>query len=357
MQKFLAITGISGALFFGASVVPQDMQWQYAYQTPYAAQFIEYPEPSAPLFVPKPEARPAFPDDNGDGVVSVAVFTNDKGGHVYKQIPENLYTDIGLRNGHLKNPKETEMVTLFQAMKLATAEAAISFSTSTAANCGGAVSSCTFAGPNVAALSNTVMWINPFFRTQTDRAVSSVTYNGVNLTDAVNNARHGTAFPVYAIEATQWYLAAPSTGGYFNVVITLSGATDGASPYLSGFVSVYDGVAQTSIVDSSGKVEQNGTQGTIAPTTTVVGSTCWLVGVALDNSGSISTAGANTTFRATSVGNGRGADSNGIVAAGARALTWNRNADNGDQVGVVSSFCEPAVPGATTDNTSFDILD
>lgn len=353
MKKLLAFLGITGTVMLGAPVVPQDLAWQYAYQTTYESQFIEYPEPSAPLFIEKPEPRPVFPDDNGDGMVSVAVFTNRAGERVYKQIPETQYRDMGKKEGHLKNPKDAELVTLFQAMKPQFAEAAIAYSTSTwAATNAGAASSITFIGPSISALDNTVMWVNPVIRTQTDRSISSVTYNGDAFTDTANNARNGTQFAAYAVEAAQWYMAAPDTGGYYNVVITLSGAADGASPYINGFVSVYDGAAQTGTLDSSGKVEQGGSQTSATAATTVVGDTCWLVGVALDNTGSIAggSAGANTTFRTGgAVANAKGADSNGIQAAGSRSLVWNRSADNADQVGVASSFCEPAAVAATPD--------
>ncbi len=360
MKKTAATIGLTILLGGTVPVVPQDMQFLVAYQTPYEAQFIEYPEPHAPLFIEKPEPRPVFPDDNGDGQISVAVYSNSAGEHIYKQIPETQYQDMGKKDGHLKNPKDSELVSLFSSMKPQFAEAAVAYSTSTwAATNAGAASSITYIGPSIAALDNTVIWVNPVFRTQTDRSVSTVTYNGDALTDTGNNARNGTQFADYAVEAAQWYRVAPDTGGYYNIVITLSGAADGASPYINGFASVYDGVAQTGTLDSSGKVEQGGTQTSITAATTVVGDTCWLVGVALDNTASISTAGANTTFRTGgAVANAKGADSNGIQAAGSRSLVWNRAGDNADQVGVASSFCEAvAAAGATFDNTTFEILD
>ena len=353
MRKLLAFTGAGVALLVGGTVtpvVPNDMTLLYSYQGPYLAQFIQdapvQVSSSTPLQPAAPkEKRPIFSDDNGDGIISVSVFQGKDGKLKYVQIPETRYADMGKKDGVKQNPKETEFLTILEAVATP-AKAAIAFDVaSEAKDNSGSVSSITY--------SHTITGSNPILVVVSQaysQTFSGATYNGTAMT-LVSLARYSTSNVYGAL----WIMQAPPTGAN-NVVVTLNGTTAGNKQFAIHSMS-YTGAAQTGQPDSFGTNTAEGSSvTTFTVTTTVVNSNTWLVGGASEEAGDIAagSAGAGTTYRGAVQFNQWGADSNGTVATGARSLNWGRAGTGSANIeGIVVAICPvggcaPPVPPAAT---------
>ncbi len=122
-----------------------------------------------------------------------------------------------------------------------------------------------------------------------------------------------------------YYMVAPDTGAN-NIVVVVTG-TDAVRVAAAS----YTGVSQGAIDSSNTGV---GNSGTLTAATTVVASSCWLVGAGYSDTGVTLVAGAQTFVRKIPTGNAYIAllDSNGTVGTGSQALTatsnsglWNMN--------------------------------
>lgn len=161
--------------------------------------------------------------------------------------------------------------------------------------------------------------------------VSSITYNGVNLTRAngITAALEGNNQNVEL-----WYLDAPASGAN-DIVVTLSGTAD----FTEAQACSYTGKTSTGI-DAS-----NATQDLVGSTTApvcnvnVVQSDCWLVGVALSRGAGEPVHETGTQRRAWDGAGHVMGDSNGVVGTGNQTLAWSSG--SGTWPGVVSfSFSE-----------------
>ena len=140
----------------------------------------------------------------------------------------------------------------------------------------------------------------------------TVTYNGVSMTQ-VNRV----TFAGGAVALTTFILSSPATGSN-NVVVTQTGTS-----YLYSTPASYSG---TSITGQP--VSNNTSSGaaitTLACSTTVVASDCWLIGFCTGDNGNNPTAGANTIIRST-IGVDKylaSFDSNGTVGTGSQTLNF-----------------------------------
>ena len=117
--------------------------------------------------------------------------------------------------------------------------------------------------------------------------ISSVTYNGVAMTQAIKGpAESGGRFTYI------YFLANPSSGAN-NVVITPSASGND----LFGVSASYTGAIQSSSVADSTNSNSSGS-GNASVAVTTVADNCWVTGV-WRNSGTSSTAGSGTTVRKT----------------------------------------------------------
>lgn len=120
--------------------------------------------------------------------------------------------------------------------------------------------------------------------------VSSITYNGVAMTNVVSpldtggGERHG-----------MFYLVAPATGAN-NVVLTLSGSTDIEVSAVS-----YTGVHQSSPIDATRTETGLETGTSYSEAITSVVDNCWAVWSTREYGGGVVSAGANTALRQQSL--------------------------------------------------------
>lgn len=138
--------------------------------------------------------------------------------------------------------------------------------------------------------------------------VSSVTYNGVAMTQIDTLSDAGAGNRIYS-----YVLPAPDTGT--NNVIATFATSKGR---INGVSGSYTGVYQSTTPDSH-NVETDSVDGT--PTTTVVNSDCWVIAGEINDSGT-PTAGTGTTLRGSVQNTSYLADSNGTVSPGANTLTF-----------------------------------
>lgn len=302
MKKVAQIIGGISVVVAGgfAPVVPQDMELLYSYQTtPEAiataiAQVEEYKTADVPEAYKRMEAPPVFEDDDGNGIISVAVFVDKKGEEVYVRIPDSKYEDMGKSNeegkGIHSNPKKDEYVSVFEALT-PKAEAAIAIDASVGISqtaAGG--TSLTISITSSASNRYLAVWASDW----TGDTVTGVTHNGTSMTQLVKQTRN----PDSGSLENYWYgLANPATGTN-NVVISRSGVTN----WMDGGAIILSGASQTtSPVDATASE-----QGAAAQTsdtlsiTTVADNTAVLIGATADNC-SIA-ASTNATEQQNSVG-------------------------------------------------------
>lgn len=154
----------------------------------------------------------------------------------------------------------------------------------------------------------------------TNGTITGVTYNGVALTQVIDNTTGGTTFNHMYL----FYLIAPATGTN-NVIVTSSGS---GSVYAAS--SSYTGVAQTSPIDGTSATTTT-TAGTFSKSVTTTIANDWIIGyVGVGNYGvgpaSFPAAGSGTTRRATDPGTGSWYsifDGNGAVSAGVNSLNYD----------------------------------
>ncbi len=141
--------------------------------------------------------------------------------------------------------------------------------------------------------------------------VTSVTYNGVALTQLTKVAAFAAMYYVYA-------LAAPATGAHSVVVTTSSGNALGVS------VS-YTGAAQSGLPDQSTTNTQASGPTTFGTSVTPVAANCWVVSGAMNNA-ALPTVNTNLTSRNSASSLLAVGDSNAAVTAGVSyTQTWNVN--------------------------------
>lgn len=119
---------LSGAALLAAGtapVIPENLEFRYAYQTTpetIAAEVkrIELLRKNATTSVyTAPEPPVSFEDDDGNGLISIAAFTDQKGRTVYIRIPDSQYADMGeptgVGKGASRNPTRTEFRTVLES--------------------------------------------------------------------------------------------------------------------------------------------------------------------------------------------------------------------------------------------------
>lgn len=152
-----------------------------------------------------------------------------------------------------------------------------------------------------------------FVGVRSDTLPTSVTYNGVSLTN-INGAN---AYGVNTVSL--WYLVNPAIGAHtVSVTITSSGT-------IQSVCCSYTGASQTGVPDSQNTNSVTGTN-TITTSTTTIANNSWVVGMVGDNGAGVLSASTGATQRARIAGgNGNSnmlVDTNGVVTpAGSKSMT------------------------------------
>lgn len=148
------------------------------------------------------------------------------------------------------------------------------------------------------------------------RTVTGITYNGVALTKlhSITASLEGNTqdFEV-------WYLINPAVGAN-TIDVTLSASAS----FTQGMAMSYNGIDQTSPIDSQSIGQSLVAANTFAQPTTVVSSQATLVSFAWPRM-TPPTSMTNGLARTFSVAVGAGGDSNGNVSTGSQSVTWNKS--------------------------------
>ena len=177
--------------------------------------------------------------------------------------------------------------------------------------------------------SDLVLFVSAATNGNSDR-ISGITYNGVAMTRVPTNGFVGDG-STQPVSSYMYYLINPATGAH-NVVISVPGN----SSNISGDSMSYTGAYQVSQPDSSAK--NNGSGATLALTTTVVASGCWLLSTFMNLNARSAPGG--TTGRGA---NGMTVDSNGTVSTGSNTHTWGGSAGSA-ATGIIVSIAPVPTP-------------
>lgn len=255
-----------------------------------------------------PLADADFEDEDSNGVISVAVFTDNQGNDVYKKITDEEYRLMGIVGGAQNNPKETEMVSLFEAYT-PVVDAAIAVDT-TASGWVASASSLTYAHTVTGSDPTLIVGIYHF---NGSGEVTGVTYNGAAMTLLGNLVADGTNGDVYL------YGKASVSTGANNIVIS-----EGATQQIFGTSASYTGTNQTTpFPDAALTGSPSGTTFSISTTNTTVDQS-WVVMTGRSPS-RVPSASAGSFLRKTNAVSGDAAwlvDSNGARSTGANTLNY-----------------------------------
>lgn len=340
-KKLGATTVVLGALAT-APVIPDEMQFVYAYQGRIdemkAARAV-----IAATSTPIKELPPLPQDDDKNGVLSMAVFVNRAGNEVHVRIPDALYTEMQGRKedgkGALKNPRQQEYISFFESLQAEQANAAIAFDAANQQAVTAGTASITFSLTNSATTPGLMIGVTV---QNTGGLTGAPTYNGVSST-LIDSQQDSGITVVYL-----YYLINPASGAN-NLSVTRNTTTN--SMYLFG-VTYYD-FAQSSPIDTSTK----GTTGDpMTGTVTTTVDNCWTFMNAYDGNQALSASTGSTLRGSTLQSNAGGVfDSNGPkTPAGMTSMAVNVATGGSATAFVMAAFC-PAVASAE-DDTYFDLI-
>lgn len=323
--------------------IPADMVWHSAYQYPASsprtitemvATTTQGVETMVEVTTVLPDAD--FTDDDGNGIISVAVFTDRKGNLVYTKIPDSQYGSMGQRNGTVYNPEKDEYISVLESFTPAV-DAAVAYDTGNETNSFlNSGTSHTFSATASGANRAAILCI---FSYGSGDNVSSVTFNGDTMPNLGKRAADAGGYTTFN------GMAAPDAGTY-NVVVNHTATIQGFYSWVP-----YTGVDQTTPFPNAAVTgSSNSTSFSPAITTTVDQS--WIIACGRSPSRA-PTAGANTVVRETNVTSGDAAwvlDSDGGRSTGSNAINWSYSPSQTSYY-VVSAMA-PAAAGGTPEATT-----
>lgn len=162
---------------------------------------------------------------------------------------------------------------------------------------------------------------------------TAISYNSGALTKTRNSLSFDSGFCFH------WYRIAPDASGALTIAIT--GPTNPSAVGLS-----YTGALQSGVPDASNTASVSGANA-LAVTVTTVLDNCWVVGSATDTNGAgVTSAGANTTLRATVNNSMKGYDNGGPqTPAGAVTLNVSDTSSAANLGWIAASFPPAAATG------------
>ncbi len=229
MNTFQKTSLVIGAVIsFVAPVIPEDMTFVVAYESPCSA----FVNATTDMDVASSTGKTLLPyiPETCDGSVAVAVFADDKGNKLSVEIPvEQLHTMWGFDGAKL-NPTYTEYESVLESL-MPTVDAAVvrTAHTNLVTNSGASVNSITFA---VNCLGGTSIIVSSYNEVNTAGNTTGVTYNAVATTAVGAIARPGQNRQI-----SLWAKHSPDSGSN-NVVITRATT---ATSKLSGAAACYSG--------------------------------------------------------------------------------------------------------------------
>lgn len=171
------------------------------------------------------------------------------------------------------------------------------------------------------------------------RTISSVTYNGVTMTN-INRSGGGQPCALY-------YLIAPATGAN-NIVVTID-----SSSYIYICAGSYTGVKQTSPID--GNSTNSSTSSTVTTSITTTNDKCWsILGARNGTAGQVSGT-TNCTTRVVGTGYVQLFDSGGEISTGAFSMSLNNPNTNTIET-VMATFIPVAAAGGSPTDKFFSMF-
>lgn len=287
MDTLIKIGGMLavGAAVAAAPIIPSELTFVKAYQYEASAYkdvlvpaTVSTSSKTKGMVIPAVKnPQPSFEDDDGNGIVSVAVYTDKNGKLVFARIPDATYSRMGQRGGHDHNPKKTEQISVLELVAKQT-DAAAAIATSTDGIYTTSASSVTT--PVTMSGSNTLLYTHVW----AGNSISTPTYNGTTMTVLSSYTDDG------GHRFAHFYLVAPTTGTN-NLVVSLGGTT-----YSTVLNLGLSGIDQTNPINASSTdgFAYDWTDRGATLVTTVDGCAVFTVAV-LDNR-SVVAGDANSTF-------------------------------------------------------------
>ncbi len=194
---------------------------------------------------------------------------------------------------------------------------AIAFDNATAAASGASVSSLTFSYTVGSGLQNSLLLVGAEYYSVGFLAVTSITYNAVNLA-LIQRNNNGSA----AATVEVWGLANPASGAH-NVIITLAGTIAGN---IIGTARSYQNCPQTSFVDSQSTTPNvvTGTHSSQSTSVTTVAPNTWLVDFLAEQNTAPTAGGSQANAVSANGGStwGASSDRGPILVPASTAMSW-----------------------------------
>jgi hypothetical protein len=320
------------AVGIAAPVIPQDMKFISAWEYQCTGVVPDY---SHAIYDPTKD----FPTlEPCSGTKHTAAFLDSNGNKVYLPLTQQLYQQMGQRDGVKLNPTKEEFKSVLETYVLAQpASAAVAYLTSNINNCA-AATSCTYALDSGSTGSDRVLVLG-FEIFKTTDTITSVTYNGTAVTriDAQTDTGAGATIHMYA--------QALATTSVNNLVINMSSSD---SPQIR--FAVYTGMSAT-FPDAKNKKDVASVVAGDTITLTTVANNSWVVGVT-GNSGcaGYTSGGASTVVRQSSACSVIYDSNQAITPAGATSLSINNSGGSFNIYSVIASFA-PVVNSAGAGGT------
>lgn len=306
-----------------APVVPQELNFKYAYDYPCAFEKAEELANKAVSPTSTPKNKAGYRPDCTGGIVYVAAFTDKVNKITFIEIPEEQYRNMGRKGGASFNPKKTQYDSLISSF-IQPAEAAIArnnLSDGSAAGTSLTVAHTSSSGSD-RLLAVFVFNQGDTTPTPTDISDSGVTYDGtamtrqIKLANATNDAVYGFTIP-------------DQSTGVNNIVVTRADST--GTVWLGAMD--YTGVGDLDGTDSDAIVSN-----TLTHNITIGTDNSWGMAGSYNPEGIATSAGTNLVEHVTpstwiAVG-----DSNTDLASGSTTFTWTRSGGGSQFIGVVFTF-------------------
>lgn len=274
-----------------------------------------------------------------------------------RTLPCSQYWTIA-KTANYPQPARTEFMSMLSGYlaKAAIAFDAASNDADALGDCEDAVSSLSWSHTTSGADRLLFVGVSATDATDANSLVSSVTYNSVSMTEAVER-QCTTCAGTIDYTASAWYLAGPATGSN-TVSVTLGGTSD----YVCGGAISLTGVDQSSPLDATNSGIVN-SGATITTDVTTVADNAWVLDVVVssDSAADLAPGGGQTQrWEYSNVFDnftGGGSNEGPKTPAGAVTMSWTHGATEDGAI-AAASF-KPATGGgaATYDDTHFELLD
>lgn len=269
----------------GAPVIPSDMELLYSYQFEVGSERKIYGD-VADESTKRVSPDAVFEDTDGDGLISVSVFSDKNGNEVYIQLSESKFTTLATKGGYERNPTKEERLSVFKKyLAPKKVRAAIAFDSQTNPDYGNTTA---YIFALDSSSSDGITFVGTWERN--GDPITGVTYDGSAMTAVADEEKCGAASGQQ--DCRLWYIIG-TDGTSSNVSVNSSGTGE----KMAGGVS-YSGACQTDVPDATSiQAYQTGIANT-SGTITTISDNAWVLWVLRIDRNTAVNAGVDTTRRA-----------------------------------------------------------